>query len=74
MNAQQIDKMLDARENRRIAAENKYFDRIDAREEQAEQMIGELVSGKFYVYPVGGKYREGTRSDLIAFLIRNDYA
>jgi hypothetical protein len=74
MNAHQIDKMLDARENRRIAAESKYFDRIDAREEQAEQMIGELASGKLYVSPVGGKYREGTRSDLIAFLIRNNYA
>ena len=74
MNAQQIDKMLDAKANRRMAAESKYFDRIDAREEQAEQMIGELANGKLYVSPVGGKYREGTRSELVSFLIRNNYA
>ena len=29
---------------------------------------------ELYVYPVGGRYREGTRSELIEFLIRNCYA
>lgn len=70
----QLDKFLDAKQARRMAAESRYLDRLDRRETNAEKMIGELVSGKLYVYPVGGKYREGTRSELIAFLIRNNYA
>lgn len=74
MNDTQTDKFLDAKLARRCAAENRYLDRLDRRETNAEKMIGELVSGKLYVYPVGGKYREGTRTDLIAFLLRNNYA
>ncbi len=69
-----IDQQSDARQARRMASEARYHDRICAREERAEQMIGELASGKCYVYPVGGKYREGTRLELVAFLIRNRYA
>lgn len=68
------DQRLDARQARRIASENRYHDRITAREDRAHQMVGELASGKCYVYPVGGKYREGTRLELVAFLIRNRYA
>jgi hypothetical protein len=76
MNAAEIkfNKHMDARQNRRMAAEDRFLARIEKRETAAEQMIGELNSGKLYVYPVGGKYREGTRSELIAFLIRNNYA
>ena len=76
MNAAEIkfNKHMDARQNRRLAAEDRFLARIEKREAAAEQMIGELNSGKLYVYPVGGKYREGTRSELIAFLIRNNYA
>lgn len=40
-------------------------------------MIGELCrEGKtvYYVWPQGGKYREGSVSELIAFLLRNNYA
>lgn len=57
-------------EKRRLAADDRYLDKIDA----AFDRIGELSSGKCYVYPVGGKYREGSRADLIAFLVRNNYA
>ncbi len=76
MNAAEIkfNKQMDARHNRRMASEDRFLARIEKRETAAEQMIGELNSGKLYVYPVGGKYREGTRSELIAFLIRNNYA
>lgn len=74
MNDAQIDKFLDAKQARRMAAENRYFARMERREDDAEKMIGELVSGKLYVYPIGGKYREGTRRELINFLIRNNYA
>jgi hypothetical protein len=28
----------------------------------------------FYVFPVGGKYREGNRAELISYLIRNRHA
>jgi hypothetical protein len=68
------DQQLDATQSRRMHAQARYLSRIDAREVQAEQMIGELSSGKFYVFPVGGRYREGSRADLVAFLIRNNYA
>lgn len=72
-----IDQASDARQARRMASESRYHDRIMAREEKAEQMIGELCrEGRtvHYVYPAGGKYREGTRIELVAFLIRNRYA
>jgi hypothetical protein len=65
---------LEGNQNRRMAAQDRFLARIGKREAKAEQMIGELNSGKCYVYPVGGKYREGTRGELIAFLIRNNYA
>jgi hypothetical protein len=69
-----IDRQLEARQSRRMAAQDRYLTRIEKRETAAAQMIGELSSGKCYVFPVGGKYREGNRADLIDFLIRNKYA
>lgn len=68
------ERRAQARLNRRFASEDRYLARLSKREEMADRMIGELVSGKLYVYPVGGKYREGTRAELIAFLLRNGYA
>lgn len=68
---------LEGRQNRRMAAEDRYLANIERRETAAETMIGELTrEGRtvYYVWPQGGKYREGTRADLIAFLIRNNYA
>lgn len=73
----QLEQMLNAKESRRFAAEDRYLARIERREDEAEQMVGKLIrDGKevFYVYPQGGKYREGSRLELIAFLIRNNYA
>lgn len=69
-----IDQRLDASQARRMAFDARYLARIEKREAAADKMIGELNSGKCYVFPVGGKYREGSRADLIAFLIRNNYA
>lgn len=69
----QIERHLDARQSCRMATEDKFLNRIEKREAAADAMIGELNSGKLYIYPVGGRYREGTRSDLIAFLLRNNY-
>lgn len=68
---------LEARQNRRMAAEDRYLEQIERREAAAETMISELIrEGQtvYYVWPQGGKYREGTCADLIAFLIRNNYA
>lgn len=69
-----IDQQLDARQSRRMASQDRFLSRMEKREAAAEKMIGELNSGKCYVFPVGGKYREGTRDELIGFLIRNKYA
>ena len=69
-----IDQQLNATQSRRMAAQDRYLSRIDRREAAAAAMIGELSSGKCYVWPVGGKYREGNRADLISFLVRNNYA
>lgn len=68
-----IDAFLDARMARRIANENRYLARLERREAAAEAMIGELIDGRCYIYPTGGKYREGERHELVAFLIRNRY-
>lgn len=67
---------FDANHNRRMANEGRYLARLERLELQALPMIGELCrEGRtvYYVYPDGGRYREGTRTELIAFLIRNKY-
>jgi hypothetical protein len=69
-----LEQQSNAREARRIKSEDRYHARIVAREDVAHNMIGELSSGKCYVWPAGGKYREGTRFELVQFLIRNNYA
>jgi hypothetical protein len=69
-----IDQQLNSTQGRRMAAQDRYLTRLEKREAAASKMIGELSSGKCYVWPQGGKYREGNRADLIDFLIRNKYA
>ncbi len=69
-----IDQQLNATQARRMASNDRYLARLERREAEAEKMIGELASGKYYVWPQGGKYREGTRYELVQFLIRNKYA
>jgi len=72
-----IEQQLDGIQARRMASEDRFLARMEKRDAAAEPQIGELMrNGKtvFYVYPVGGKYREGSHGDLTAFLIRNHYA
>jgi hypothetical protein len=70
-----IDQQLDARNNRRHAAQARAEARREKREQAANAMIGELASGMFYVYPVGGQYRESAnRYDLITYLISKKFA
>ena len=50
---------------------------MEKHEAIAEKMIGTLCrDGQevYYVFPQGGKYREGSWYELISFLIRNKYA
>jgi hypothetical protein len=70
-------RQLEARQNRRMAAEDRFLARMEKREAKAEKMIGELCREGvtvYYVCPVGGRYSEGTRGELVSFLIRNNYA
>lgn len=74
---QTLDQFIESRANRRMTRDATLAAKMERREIAAEQMIGELCrEGKtvWYVWPQGGKYREGSRLDLIAFLIRNNYA
>ena len=71
------EQYLEARRTRREDRDYAAYERLRQRENAADKMIGELIrDGKtvLYVYPVGGRYREGSRHDLISFLIRNRYA
>ena len=77
MNDIQIAKLeaeIDRRIMARIKRDDAAVDRMERRERAADAMIGELSSGKLYVFPVGGKYREGTRHELTQYLLRNGWA
>ena len=68
-----IDTRTVTRDNRDYTT----FLRFAKREGEAEDQIGALIrDGKtvYYVWPAGGRYREGTRSELVSYLIRNQYA
>ena len=68
-----IETRTDTRANRDYAA---YLIRAK-REEAAEELIGSLIrNGEtvLYVWPAGGRYREGARFDLTDYLIRNNHA
>jgi hypothetical protein len=68
---------LDTKELRRLNADAKAHNELTRREANAETMIGALCrEGRtvYYVVIRPGRYREGTKHDLIAFLIRNRYA
>jgi len=76
MTAEQIERQSENRFSRRCAAEDKAMIRRERLERRAEPMIGELCKAGarvYYIYPVGGKYREGTKIDLVDFLIRRKY-
>jgi hypothetical protein len=73
MTKQSYEAFLDGRQGRRMKNEERAVIHMDKQLDAADRMIGTLSSGKSYVYPVGGKYREGSRGDLIDFLIRNKY-
>ena len=77
-----IDRQLDARHNRRLAAEDRYLSRVEKREADADALIGELERGGRTVYYINqvdrrgrftGKIIEGPYYKLVEYLIRNKY-
>jgi hypothetical protein len=73
MTTTNFERQMEAKHTRRLKAELKTDARLTRLENKAEAMIGELAGGKCYIFPVGGKYREGTKIELLEFLIRNKY-
>lgn len=74
---QTIEQQIESRVSRKIKSDDRAITRLERREAAAEKLVGTLVrNGKnvSYVWPQGGKYREGITRDLVDFLIRNNYA
>ena len=74
--AYDYERNLEARQTRRMAEESRFLDKLERLTAKAERMIGELCrEGRtvYYVFPEGGKYREGSFGELVDFLIRNHY-
>jgi len=72
-----LDELIDAKYAARQRRDDKTLNRLERRENRAETMIGTLCRmGRevCYIFPQGGSYREGGKLELIAFLIRNNYA
>jgi hypothetical protein len=73
---QTLEQQIEARVSRKIKSDDRMISKIERREVEAEKQIGTLIrEGKTisYIMPLGGKYREGCKYDLISFLIRNQY-
>jgi hypothetical protein len=71
-----FEELLERKHEARLRREDKFLARTEKIEARAERLIGELVrDGRevLYVWPAGGTYREGSRPELISFLIRNHY-
>lgn len=71
-----IERTLDARQNRRIATENRALARTWQREEEADALIRETThDGRrvYYIMLKTGKTKEGYRAELIRYLLRNKY-
>jgi len=70
------DREAATRHARRVRSDDRAWSRFCARSDRAEVMIGELVREGRAVYYIflGRKYREGSRVELIDFILRNNYA
>ena len=78
----ELEALLDAKSNRRVAAEDRYMDRIEKKEAAAETLIGEInKNGKTvnYINQIArggrftGKTIEGSKMELVRYCIRNNY-
>ncbi|MBS3648786.1 hypothetical protein KEU06_09230 [Pseudaminobacter sp. 19-2017] len=73
---QNYERYLEGRQLRRMKADDRWLARRERLEAKADRMIGELCrDGKtvHYVFPVGGRYKEGTWGELVDYLIRNKW-
>jgi hypothetical protein len=78
----EIEVMLNAKANRRVAAEDRYLIRLERKEAAAETLIGEVCrNGKMVNYinqidrngRMTGKTIEGSKLELVRYCIRNHY-
>jgi hypothetical protein len=78
-----FEKNLEAKQARRMKAEDRFLTRLEKREAEAHHLVGELNSGKCYINvrnkngQLTGKevYFEGTFAygNAIEYLLRNNY-
>ncbi len=68
-----IEARLDRVHRLRLATEDRFLARQERLEAKAAPLVGELSSGKHYVFPVGGKYFEGTHTECVDYLIKNKW-
>jgi hypothetical protein len=75
-----MEAQLDRNELRRFAAEARAFDRLDRQISDAADLVGELVTGDYYINVrsksgrmTGAIRRFSQRSDALHYLIRNRY-
>jgi len=69
---------MEARQLRRMRAEDRALARREKQEARIDRecLIGELCrDGKpvYYFFPAGGKYREGTKGEVIDYIIRRGF-
>ena len=78
----ELEALLEAKSNRRVAAEDRYIDRTEKKEAAAENLIGEIIrDGKTVSYinqidrngRFTGKAIEGSRVNLVSYCIKNKY-
>ena len=78
----ELEALLEAKSNRRVAAEDRYMDRTEKKEAAAENLIGEINrDGKTVSYinqidrngRFTGKAIEGSRVNLVSYCIKNKY-
>lgn len=58
----------------RMVSQDRHLCRLERLEQKAAPMVGELSSGKYYAYPVGGRYFESnSHTEVVDYLIRNKW-
>ncbi len=75
-----FDRNFEAKQARRMHSQDRFLSRLEKREAAAEQMVGELNGGKFYINVrnkagvLTGKTVEfSCYGAAVAYLIRNNY-
>lgn len=65
---------IDRVERLRFNSQDRAAARLERQERAAAPLIGELASGRYYAFPVGGKYFEShSYTEVVRYLARNGY-